>query len=200
MWQAKTLTVCLLICLFCLFKVSAQEKEPGANPPHQLGNPNAKYKLEIFIDFQSPTYAASYKKLDALKAKYPNNILIIFRHFPLDNPAHDKAFLAAKVAESAGKQGKFWEMYNLLLQNQKTWSTSSSAENMFVNYAKKLLLNVEIFKADLQSEEITERINLDLKKARFLKLDSTPTVFLNDKELRFEEFSNLEEIISKDNK
>jgi protein-disulfide isomerase len=200
MWQAKTLTVCLVICLFCLSKVSAQQESLGANPPHQFGNPNAKYKLEIFVDFQCPTCAAFNKKLDAWKARYPNDILIVFRHFPLAIPAHDKAFLAAKVAESAGKQGKFWEMYNLLLLNQQKWGTSSLAENMFVNYAKKLRLNVEVFKADLQSEEITERINLDLAKARFLKLSSTPTVFLNDKELRFEEALNLVEIISKDNK
>jgi protein-disulfide isomerase len=200
MWQAKSLTVCFAICLFCLFKISAQQKESGANPPHRLGSPNAKYKLEIFIDFQCGACAALNKKLNAFKAKYLNDILIIFRHFPLPILSHDKAFLAAKAAESAGNQGKFWEMYDLLLQKQEKWSTSSSAENMFVDYARKLRLNVEVFKADLESEEITERINLDLKKARFLKLESTPTVFLNEKKLRFDEFSNLEEIISKDNK
>jgi len=198
MRQVKTLTVCVLICLFCLFKISAQEKELGANPPHQIGNPNAKNKLEVFVDFQCPSCAAFNKKLNALKAKYPNGILIIFRHFPLNIPAHDKAFLVAKVAEAAGKQGKFWEMYNLLLENQKKWTANPSVEKIFINYAKKLRLNIKVFKIDLQSEEITEKINLDLQKVKFLKLNSTPTVFLNDKELRFDEFSNLEEIISKD--
>jgi hypothetical protein len=54
MWQAKTLTVCLVICLFCIFKISAQEKELGANPAHQFGNPNAKNKIEDFCRFSMP--------------------------------------------------------------------------------------------------------------------------------------------------
>lgn len=198
MWQAKTLAVGLLICLFCIFKISAQNKESGANPPYQFGNPEAGNKFEVFVDFQCPACAAFNKTLNALKAKHPNDILIIFRNFPLNIPAHDKAFLAAKVAESAGKQGKFWEMYNLLLQNQEKWSESSSAEDIFIDYAKKLRLDIEIFKTDLQSEEVAERIKLDLERAKFLNLNSTPTVFLNGKKLEFEELGNLEEIISKD--
>ena len=135
-----------------------------------------------------------------MKAKHPNDILIIFRNFPLAIPARDKALLAAKVAEASGKQGKFWEMYNLLLDKQEQWSVSSSADEIFLKYAKKLGLNIEVFKSDLQSEKVMERINLDLMRARFLKLGSTPTVILNDRILSFEEISNLEEIISKDNK
>jgi protein-disulfide isomerase len=196
MWQAKSFTVCLLICLFCIYKIAAQEEQLGANPAHQFGNPNAKYKIEVFVDFQCPTCATFNKKLNALKEKYPDDILIIFRNFPLT--VHDKAFLAAKVAESAGKQDKFWEMYNLLLQNQEKWSKSNSAESIFVKYAKKLHLDIRVFKADLESEEVTKRINLDLARTRFLKLNSTPTVFINGKELSFEEQSNIEEIISKD--
>ncbi len=133
-----------------------------------------------------------------MKAKHPNDIAIIFRNFPL--ATHDKALLAAKVAGSARKQGKFWEMYNLLLDKQEQWSVSSSADEIFLKYAKKLGLNIEVFKSDLQSEKVMERINLDLMRARFLKLGSTPTVILNDRILSFEEISNLEEIISKDNK
>src|SRR5215203_1375157 len=154
MSQAKTLTVCLLICLFCVFKVSAQEKQSGANPAHQFGNLNAKNKIEVFVDFQCPTCARFNETLNALKAKHPNDILIIFRNFPLAIPAHDKAFLAAKVAEASGKQGKFWEMYNLLLDKQEQWSVSSSADEIFLKYAKKLGLNIEVFKSDLQSEKV----------------------------------------------
>ena len=197
MWQAKSFTVCLLICLFCVFKISAQE-ELGASPAHQFGNPNAKYKIEVFIDLQCPYCATFNKTINALKAKYSDNVLIIFRNFPLNIPAHDKALLAAKVAESAGNQGKFWEMLNLLLQNQQKWSKSISAEKILVRYAQKLHLNIGVFKADLQSQEVTKRINLDLERAKFLNLGSTPTVFLNDKIVAFEEMGRLEEIISKD--
>jgi predicted DsbA family dithiol-disulfide isomerase len=89
-------------------------------------------------------------------------------------------------------------MYNLLLENQEKWSKSNSAENIFTKYAQKLGLDIEVFKADLESESVMERINLDLARTRFLELSSTPTVFLNDKKLSFEEQSDIEEIISKD--
>jgi protein-disulfide isomerase len=59
-----------------------------------------------------------------MKAKHPNDVLIVFRNFLLPVPAHGKALVAAKVAEAAGKQEKFWGMYNLLLQNQQKWSES----------------------------------------------------------------------------
>lgn len=200
MWQAKSFTVCLLICLFCIFKISAQEEHSGSNPAHQRGKLNAKYQLEVFVDFQCPTCAAYNKKLYALRAKYPNDILITFRNFPLSIPAHDKALLAAKVAEAAGKQNKFWEMYDLLLRNQQKWSTNKLAEQIFVGYAKKLGLNIKDFKVDLKSKEVAERISLDLERAKFLKLNSTPSVLLNGKILNFTDALNLEEIILKDNK
>jgi protein-disulfide isomerase len=198
MWQTKSLTVCFLICLFCLCKISAQEIQPGAESPYQFGNPNAKHKFEIFIDFQCGACATFGKKLVSLKKKYPNEILIVFRNFPLPIPAHDKAFLAAIVAESAGKQGKFWEMFDLLLQNQEKWSASASANELFVKYAKKLRLDVEVFKADLQSAAITERVNLDMARARSLNLSSTPTVILNGKVLSYEVLGNLERFILED--
>lgn len=194
------MTVCLVICLVCIFKISAQQAEPGANPAHRWGNADAKNKLEIFVDFQCPTCATFNEKLKALKAKYPNDILIVFRHRPLAIPIHDKAVLAAKVAEAAGRQGKFWEMYDLLLDKQKQWSKKDSAESLFIKYAKKLGLDTKVFKADLESEEIANRVALDLKRAASLNVNSTPTVFLNDKKMHFDELGNLEEIISKDNK
>lgn len=198
MWQAKSLTVCLAICLFCLFQVSAQNEQSGASQPHQFGNPNAKYKFEVFIDFQCGACVSLNKRLAPFKRKYSNDISIIFRHFPLPIPSHDKAFLAAQAAEAAGRQGKFWEMYRLLLQHQKKWSTSAAADEIFVKYAKKLRLNVETFKSDMQSREIAERVNLDLARARSLNLSAVPTVILNGKVLRFEESLNLEKFILED--
>jgi len=198
MWQAKSFTVCLLICLFCLFEVSAQQEFSGSNPTHQRGKLNAKYQLEVFVDFQCPTCAAYNKKLDALRKKYPNDILITFRNFPLSIPAHDKALLAAKIAEAAGKQNKFWEMYDLLLRDQQKWTANKLAEQIFASYARKLRLNIKEFTADLKSKDVAERISLDLERAKFLKLYSTPSVLLNGKILDFTDALNLEEIISKD--
>ncbi len=192
------MTVCFAICLFCLFGISAQEVQPGAESPYQFGNPNAKHKFEIFIDFQCGACASFGEKLDVLKARYPDDIFVVFRNFPLPIPAHDKAFMASKVAESAGKQGKFWEMFDLLLKNQRKWSESSAADKIFLAYARKLRLNIEVFNADLQSAEIEKRVNLDIERARSLNLGATPSVLLNNKLLKFDELGNLEKFILED--
>jgi len=91
-------------------------------------------------------------------------------------------------------------MANLLFQNQAKWSESKPAETIFPGYAKKLRLNIETFKADRQSEDVAERIGQELQKAKSLKLNSMLPGILNGRILSFEELSNLEEIISKDNK
>ncbi|MBS1796648.1 MAG: thioredoxin domain-containing protein [Acidobacteria bacterium] len=187
-----------MICLLCIFEVSAQNEEPGAFPAYQTGNPDAKYKIEVFVDFQCPTCAVFGQKLNALKAKYPNDISIVFRNFPLAIPAHDKARAAAKAAEAAGQQGKFWEMYDLLLRHQKRWSRSNSADVIFNAYAKKLGLDVEAFKRDLESEEVVVRIDRDIQRGRSLNINATPTVLLNGNKLTFEEALDLEAIILKD--
>jgi protein-disulfide isomerase len=129
--------------------------------------------------------------------KYPNEVLIIFRNFPLTG-THPKAMSAAKAVEAAGKQGKFREMMRLIYKNQAKWSTSQTAEADFVKYAKKLGLNIEAFKIDAESEWAAHRISADLKRAQFLELDSTPTVIFNGRILDFVELQDLEKIIEKE--
>jgi protein-disulfide isomerase len=196
MWQAKTFALSLLIFLFCFSSSSAQETPPGAFPARQKGNPNAKYKIEVFVDYQCPTCAVYNEKIKQVEKKYSKDILLIFRHFPLTQ-IHPKAMLSAQATEAAGIQGKFWEMSNMLLQNQRKWADNKNAEKIFVGYARKLGLNVEKFKTDLYGQTVKDRIDADVKRAEFLKLSSVPTVFLNDQKLDVTEMFDLEEIIAK---
>jgi protein-disulfide isomerase len=169
-------------------------QELGANPAWQRGNSSAKYTFEVFNDYQCPACVGANEKIKELQNKYPNDVLIIFRHYPLTQ-IHKIAMLAAQAAEAAGRQGKFWEMNDLLFLKQEKWSKSKSPEKVFVGYAKKLNLSPEIFRNDLRSEESVERINLDVKRAKFLKVNAIPNVIFNGEELSFEKLSNLEEII-----
>jgi protein-disulfide isomerase len=198
MLRAKTFSVCLIIYLLFALNTFAQEEKPGASSPLQKGTPNAEFTIEVFNDYQCPSCAAFNEKLKQIEAKYPEKILIIYRNFPLTG-VHPNAVVAAKAVEAAGKQGKFSEMLDLIYQKQNKWSKKTSAEESFIRYAEKLNLDVETFKQDFQSQEILERINLDIERARSLGLTYTPFVLLNGKELPFDEAQDIEEIISKNN-
>ena len=84
-----------------------------------------------------------------------------YRHFPL--PQHKNAKLATTVAEAAGKQGKFWEMHDLIFQNQSDWSEEKNAAVIFAQYAQDLQLDLAKFQTDIVSEEIKAKIENDYK-------------------------------------
>ena len=101
-------------------------------------------------------------------------------------PPHQHALAAARVAEAAGVQGKFWEMHDLLYETQKSWHDSFDVRPIFEGYAKQIGLDVEKFKKDIDSNVVTQRIFLDGKRAHSLNVKGTPTVFLNGHEVPFE--------------
>jgi protein-disulfide isomerase len=191
----KAFLVLIFTFTFGLFSFGQETKE-GANPAWQKGISGAKVRIEVFNDYQCPTCAAFDKNLDDILRKYPNEVLIIYRNFPLTG-MHRNAMAAAKAVEAAGKQGKFWEMMRLVYKNQAKWSESPSAEADFVKYAKKLRLNIETFKTDRESESVTSRINADIERSRFLELSATPTVVFNGRILSAMETGYLEKIIEK---
>src|SRR6476661_4008747 len=94
----------------------------GATPPNYYGSPTAAVTLEEFADFQCPQCGATHPIMNEIKAAYGSRIRFIYRHYPLDIPAHDKSYDASVAAEAAGFQGKFWDMQNMLFTNQKTWT------------------------------------------------------------------------------
>jgi protein-disulfide isomerase len=159
--------------------------DPGADPPHTLGPATATVTLEEFGDFECPPCGLLHPELKKIESKYGSRIRIIFREFPLV-PPHQHALAAARVAEAAGVQGKFWEMHDLLYETQKSWHDSFDVRPIFEGYAKQIGLDVEKFKKDIDSNVVTQRIFLDGKRAHSLNVKGTPTVFLNGKEVPFE--------------
>jgi protein-disulfide isomerase len=112
-------------------------------------------------------------------------VRIIFREFPLV-PAHQHALAAARAAEAAGLQGKFWQMHGMIYENQKVWHVAFDVRPIFEGYARQLGLNVERFKTDISGPVVERRIFLDGKRAHALGVSGTPTVFLNGRELPYE--------------
>ena len=159
--------------------------EPGADPPHALGSADAPATLEEFGDFECPPCGLLHPILKTMQGEFGTRLRIIFREFPLV-PTHAHALAAARAAEAAGLQGKFWEMHDLLYENQSAWGEVFDVRPIFEGYATKIGLNLEQFKRDIDSQIVEQRIFLDGKRGHSLGVKGTPTVFLNGSEVPFE--------------
>jgi protein-disulfide isomerase len=142
-------------------------------------------------DYQCPICGAYYQPIkQALTPDTLKNIRFQFRNLPLTS-IHQNAFAAARAAEAAGLQGKYFEMHDTLYENQNAWSESNSPVNVFNSFAKNLGLNVTQFKADYLSSKVNDAINADLAAfAKTKQQQATPTFFLDGKYVANSEFSD----------
>lgn len=159
--------------------------QPGAQPPHTKGGANAPVVLEEFGDYQCPPCGTIHPVLQRIEDDYGDRVQVVFRHFPLQQ-IHKNAFTAARAAEAAAKQGKFWQMHDLIYKNQVQWQDSPEPRPIFTDYARRLDLNVDKFKADMESDDVTSRVVADINRGNSLNVRGTPTVFLNGRELSAE--------------
>jgi protein-disulfide isomerase len=147
------------------------------------GNPNAPVLLEEFGDFQCPSCGSYYPEVKKIEAEFGDKLKVIFRELPL-LPMHEHALMAAQAAEAAGVQGKFWEMHDLLYENQAKWVEQKDLVPVFVDYAKQIGINPDQFMKDLNGETVAQRIFQDGKRAHSFGLKGTPSFFVNGKEAK----------------
>ena len=162
--------------------------------------PDKKNILVEYSDFQCPSCKSAHDFLKTVEASgsadfdITKKVTFVYRYFPLYQ-IHDKAKISAYVAEAAGIQGKFWEMSDLLFDNQQSWSTSNDPQNeFFLKYATELKLNIDQFKKDSDSTDVKNRVAEDLREAEQMGVNSTPTFFLNGQKVdvnSYDEFKNL---------
>jgi protein-disulfide isomerase len=112
-----------------------------------------------------------------LKSEYGARIQIVFRHFPLQ--IHNHALEAAYAAAAAGLQGKFWEMHNLLYENQSLWSNVGDFRPILINFARQIGLDIPRFTRDIDGIEVMSLVRDDTRRGGAARVDSTPTVFIN---------------------
>jgi protein-disulfide isomerase len=93
---------------------------------------------------------------------------------------HAHADDAARASEAADMQHRFWEMHDLLYQEQAIWSKSPDVPSLFKEYARKIGLDVERFEKDMRSPEIRARVDSDQKLGLSRGVTSTPTLFINN--------------------
>ena len=167
---------------------------------HIKWSPKKKNILVEYSDFQCPSCKSAHDFLKTVEASgsadfdITKKVTFVYRYFPLYQ-IHDKAKISAYVAEAAGIQGKFWEMSDLLFDNQQSWSASNDPQKeYFLNYAKELKLNIDQFKKDSDSTDVKNRVAEDLREAEQIGVNSTPTFFLNGQKVdvnSYDEFKSL---------
>lgn len=157
----------------------------GAEPPEQMGSPNAAVTLEEFADFQCSACATAHPTINEIKSMYGTRIHFIFRNFPLQIPAHDKSYEAALAATAAGMQNKFWDMQNMLFSNQKSWTNEPTYKEIWKGYAQKIGLNVEKWQTDMGGLPAKARVDKDMERGKIVGINSTPTLFINGAAIQF---------------
>lgn len=157
-------------------KISKPETETSGESVHTLGPADAAVTLEEFGDFQCPPCGKLSEPINQLQKQY--NLRVIYREFPL--PVHAHAKEAAFAAEAAGRQGRFWQMHDLLFREQAVWSKSTDARALFNAYAGMLQLDLGLFKKDMDSNEVQQQVELDQNRGGAIGVKNTPTIFVNN--------------------
>ncbi len=154
---------------------------PVTESDHSRGPANAIVTIVEYSDFQCPACELYYPIIERINQEASTTVRFVYRHFPLAPTPHKNAFIAAQASEAASNQGKFWEMYNMLFENQTVWAESNSAVAVFDSYAEKLGLDMAKYKTDFDSAEVKARVQRDRSEGDSLGVNSTPTFFLNGK-------------------
>jgi cyclophilin family peptidyl-prolyl cis-trans isomerase/protein-disulfide isomerase len=133
-----------------------------------------------YTDFFCPYCSMAFSELNTLMEKYPDDVRLVYRPLPLDS-LHPTAPLAAYAAEAAGMQGKFWEMYDAIFSNQEALSSLTAEEltEWLKTSAEELELDVDQFTADIESEDVINKITTAQQTMFEAGVSSTPTVLVN---------------------
>lgn len=185
-----------------------EEEATGQVSNHIFGKADSTVKVIEFADFECPACKFYYPIVEQVKEKYKDQIAFQFKHFPLVQ-THRNALASHRAAEAAGKQGKFFEMYNKLFDNQEDWNGPSQSDptgiqtdaaiKIFEQYAEQLELDMDKYRTDVQGNNTSGTINADIAEGKDQwQVSGTPSFIINGKKVEdtssidtVEEFSKL---------
>jgi protein-disulfide isomerase len=147
---------------------------PVTERDHAQGLADAPVTLVEYGDYECPYCGKAYPIVKEIQQALGDRLRFVFRNFPL-NTIHEHAGVAAQAAESAGAQGKFWEMHDLLYEHQEELDSADLRQ-----YALKLGLEVYQFDADLSGEKYATRVREDFRGGVRSGVNGTPTFFINE--------------------
>jgi protein-disulfide isomerase len=146
---------------------------PVGDRDHTQGATNAPVTLVEYGDYQCPYCGQAYPIIKNVQKHFGSRLRFVFRNFPLSE-IHRHAAQAALSAEAAGLHGKFWEMHDLLFDNQDHLSDADLAK-----LTARLGIGAEAFLADIRSEKIGQRVEEDFMSGVRSGVNGTPTFFIN---------------------
>lgn len=151
----------------------SQLKVPVTSRDHVKGNPSAPIVLVEYGDYQCPACGAAFPDVEELMESLGDEMCFVFRNFPLTE-IHEYALLGALAAEAAGMQGKFWEMHDMIYENQEDLTPAGIME-----FARELDLIIPRFERALEDESLKERIQSDFMGGVESDVNGTPSFYLN---------------------
>jgi protein-disulfide isomerase len=140
---------------------------------HIEGSPTASVTLVEYGDFECSHCGEAYPILKILQDRFGDDLRKVYRHFPLTE-IHPHAQRAAEASEAANAQGQFWEMHDMLFENQDVLDEDSLAE-----YAAELGLELPRFVRELVDGEHTQLVREDFMSGVRSGVNGTPTFFIN---------------------
>lgn len=178
-------------------KIIEAREENGYIADHVRGNANSSVVVVEYADYQCPGCASMAPHIDSIYNKYKDEVAFVFRNFPISGHANARA--ASAAAEAAGKQGYYWEMYEILYSNQSSWKektgearTNTLAE-LFAGVAKDG--DVNQFRTDLSNEDILKKIDFDYALGKdYDNVTATPSVHVNGEWVDITDIKTFDEV------
>ena len=140
---------------------------------HVQGDMKAPIELVEYGDYQCSYCGQAYYIIKNLQRKLGKNLKFVFRNYPLEE-LHPEALHAAIAAETAAIQGKFWEMHDILYENQHRLD-----DNALIAYAQKIGLDIKLFEKEFGSHSAIEKIRYDIESGNRSGVRGTPSFFIN---------------------
>jgi protein-disulfide isomerase len=146
---------------------------PVAPGDHIQGPDDAPVTLVEYGDYECPFCGEAYPIVKQIQKALGPNLRFVFRNFPLTE-SHPHALHAAQAAEAAVLQNRFWEMHDLLFENQQTLEDGD-----LITFAQTLGLNMSKWRRDYSSEQVVNKIEADMSGGLRSGVNGTPTFFIN---------------------
>lgn len=181
-------------------KIIEGDSNNGNIGDHVRGNADSKVVLVEYADFQCPGCASMMSRVDKIYLEYKDRVAFIYRNYPISY--HENAMSAAKAAEAAGYQGKFWEMAKYLYANRADW-IAESGDTLMKKYEENFKYaapdgDLEKFRKDMNDENIKKKIEFDYSLGNKRDgVNATPAFFINgekastDDVVTFADYENL---------
>lgn len=142
-----------------------------------LGPSSAPVTIAVFDDFQCPYCAKVVETLKAVLDKYPEQVKLVFKNFPLT--MHQHARFAAIAGLAAQRQGEFWSLHDRMFANHRQLNPEKIRK-----LAETLTLDMDRFEADLNDPALGRRVDSDIREGKRIGVRGTPTLFINGRRVQ----------------